>query len=71
MAAEMTGTAPQPEEQSNTNKGELPMSKIIATVTVALVTTIAASSAFAGGCHDSYSYDTYTKPYVTYDTYGY
>jgi hypothetical protein len=47
------------------------MSKIIATVTVAIVTTIAASSAFAGGCHDSYSYDTYTKPYVTYDTYGY
>ena len=46
---------------------EAPMSKIIATVTVALVTTIAASSAFAGGCHDSYSYDTYTAPYVSYD----
>ena len=66
----MTRTAPQPKEQSNTNKGELPMSKIIATVTVALVTTIAASSAFAG-CHDSYSYDTYSAPYVSYDFYGY
>jgi len=29
------------------------------------------SSAFAGGCHDSYSYDTYSAPYVSYDSYGY
>ena len=49
------------------------MSKIILAATLALVTTIAASSAFAGGCHDTYSYDTYTPytPYVSYDSSGY
>lgn len=41
------------------------MNKIILAATVALVTTITASSAFAGGCHDTYTYDTYT-----YDTYS-
>jgi hypothetical protein len=41
------------------------MKKIIATATVALISTIAASSAFAGGCHDNYSYDTYSGGYST------
>jgi hypothetical protein len=46
------------------------MKKIIISATVALISTLAASSAFAGGCYDYY-YDSYSKPYVTYDTYGY
>lgn len=41
------------------------MRKIIATATVALLSTVAASSAFAGGCHDTYSYDTYSGGYST------
>ena len=42
------------------------MKKIILTATLALVSTVAASSAFAGGCHDSYtSYDTYSGSYST------
>ena len=51
------------------------MNKIILAATIALVSTIAASSAFAGGCHDTYSYDTYSgttyTPYVSYDSSGY
>ena len=45
------------------------MQKLIITATIALVSTVAASSAFAGGCHDNYSYDssystsTYTPTY--------
>ncbi len=52
------------------------MNKIIIAATLALVTTITASSAFAGGCHDTYTYDssystdTYT-PYISYDSSGY
>ena len=42
------------------------MKKLIITATIALVSTVAASSAFAGGCHDSYtSYDTYSGSYST------
>ena len=41
------------------------MKKIILTATLALVSTVAASSAFAGGCHDTYSYDTYSGSYST------
>ncbi len=40
------------------------MKKIILTATIALVSTVAASGAFAG-CHDSYSYDTYSSGYST------
>ena len=40
------------------------MNKLIITATIALVSTVAASSAFAGGCHD-YSYDTYSGSYST------
>ncbi len=54
------------------------MNKIILAATLALVTTISASSAFAGGCHDTYSYDTYSSdysttytPYTTYSSSGY
>ncbi len=51
------------------------MNKIILAATLALVTMITASSAFAGGCHDTYSYDTHTSdtysPYVSYDSNGY
>ncbi len=51
------------------------MNKIIIAATLALVTTISASSAFAGGCHDTYSYDTYSSdtytPYTTYSSSGY
>jgi hypothetical protein len=54
---------------------EVPMNKLILAATVALVTTIAASSAFAGGCHDTYTYDTYSggtyTPYTSYDSSGY
>ena len=42
------------------------MKKLIITATIALVSTVAASSAFAGGCHDTYSYDTYSSGYTTY-----
>ena len=46
------------------------MKKIIATATLALVSTVAASCAFAGGCHDSYaSYDTDSGSYSTYTSY--
>ncbi len=42
------------------------MQKLIIAATVALVSTIAASSAFAGGCND-YSYDSsYSSGYTTY-----
>ena len=41
------------------------MKKIIATAMIALVSTVAASSAFAGGCHGSYSYDTNSGSYST------
>ena len=41
------------------------MKKIILAVTLALVSTAAASSAFAGGCHDNYSYDSYSGGYST------
>ena len=42
------------------------MRKLIITATIALVSTVAASSAFAGGCHD-YSYDSsYSSGYTTY-----
>ena len=42
------------------------MKKIILTATLALVSTVAASSAFAGGCHDTYSsYDSYSGSYST------
>ena len=41
------------------------MNKLIIAATVALVSTVAASSAFAGGCHDTYSYDTYSSDYST------
>ncbi len=51
------------------------MNKIILAATLALVTTISASSAFAGGCHDTYTYDTYSgdtyTPYISYDSSGY
>ena len=52
------------------------MNKIIIAATLALVTTISASSAFAGGCNDyTYSYDTYSgttyTPYTTYSSSGY
>ncbi len=51
------------------------MNKIILAVTIALVSTISASSAFAGGCHDTYTYDTYSgdtyTPYTSYDSSGY
>ena len=47
------------------------MNKIILAATVALATTIAASSAFAGGCHDTYSYDTYSGGYTTTYSGGY
>ena len=40
------------------------MNKLIIAATVALVSTVAASSAFAG-CHDTYSYDTYSSDYST------
>ena len=40
------------------------MNKLILAATVALVSTVAASSAFAG-CHDTYSYDTYSSDYST------
>ena len=40
------------------------MNKLIITATIALVSTVAASSAFAG-CHDTYSYDTYSSDYST------
>ena len=39
------------------------MNKLIITATIALVSTVAASSAFAG-CHD-YSYTTYSSDYST------
>ena len=42
------------------------MNKLILAATVALVSTIAASSAFAGGCNDT-SYDSsYSSGYTTY-----
>ena len=40
------------------------MNKIILAATLVLVTTVTASSAFAGGCHDTYS--TYSSDYSTY-----
>ena len=41
------------------------MNKLIITATIALVSTVAATSAFAGGCHD-YSYDSsYSSDYQT------
>ncbi|MEZ5926474.1 MAG: hypothetical protein R3D57_19055 [Hyphomicrobiaceae bacterium] len=55
------------------------MKKIILTATVALVSTLAVSSAFAGGC-GGYSYDSYSGGYSTtytpvyssgYSSYGY
>ncbi|MEZ5926470.1 MAG: hypothetical protein R3D57_19035 [Hyphomicrobiaceae bacterium] len=56
------------------------MKKIILTATVALVSTLAVSSAFAGGC-GGYSYDSYSGGYSTtytppvyssgYNSYGY
>lgn len=52
-----------------------PMKKIILATTLALVSTVAASSAFAGGCQDTYSYDTYSggtySPYTPTYSGGY